>query len=90
MKPVKTYTIPKYSITVEVIDMNGATGGGIKSELKKHIFDGEPTESDFELHGAVHAIESVILGHACAGIDIGSDAYVAGLDSAVEAILNNL
>lgn len=90
MKPAKTYTIPKYGITVEVISMSSGTSGGIKSELKRHVFDGEPTESDLELHGAVHALESLILGHACAGIDIGSEAYVAGLDSAVEAIVNNL
>jgi hypothetical protein len=87
---VKTYTIPKYGITVEVIDMNGCSGGGINSGLKEVMVGDGPFESDFEIQGAIHALESLILGHACAGIDIGSEAYVTGLDSAIEAIANNL
>jgi hypothetical protein len=34
------------------------------------------------------AIEALILGHACAEIDISTPAYIEGIESAVEAILN--
>ena len=87
---MKTYTIPKYGITVEVIEMDGKLAGGINSGLKEVMLGSEPNESDFEIHGAIHALESLILGHACADIDIGSEAYVNGLDSAIEAISNNM
>lgn len=86
----KIYTIPKYGITVEVVNMNGAPGGGISSGLSECLMGSEPYEGDFELDGAVNALESLILGHACAGIDISSEAYVTGLDTAIEAIANNL
>jgi hypothetical protein len=87
---MKTYTIPKYGITVEVVDENGASGGGIKSGLSETLMGSEPYEGDFEIDGAINALESLILGHACAGIDISSKAYVEGLDTAIEAIANNL
>jgi len=43
-----------------------------------------------QYNGAVDGIESLVLAHACAGIDIESPAYVEGLKTAVEAIGNNL
>ena len=50
-------------------------GGTITSDLEKPQFD---------------AIESLILAHACAGIDVTSPAYVEGIETAVEAIANHL
>mgnify|MGYP005615704009 CR=1 FL=1 len=35
------------------------------------------------------AIESVALAHACAGVDIGTDEYVEGMNTALEAASNN-
>lgn len=86
---MKTYTIPKYGITVNVCSDSGANVGEITSELTKHVIGDEPTANDFELKGAVNAIESLIVAHACSGIDVASKAYVEGLDSALEAIANN-
>jgi hypothetical protein len=86
---MKTYTIDKYGITVNVCSDAGANAGEITSELTKHVIGNEPTENDFELKGAVNAIESLIVAHACSGIDVGSEAYVTGLDSALEAIANH-
>ena len=37
----------------------------------------------------VNALESLILGHACAGIDVADPAYVQGLRTCLEAIANN-
>lgn len=41
-------------------------------------------------NGAMDGIESLILAHACAGIDITSPKYVEGIKTAVEACGNNL
>jgi homoserine dehydrogenase len=36
------------------------------------------------------AIESLILAHACAGVDVADLAYVEGIETAVEACYNRL
>ncbi len=43
-----------------------------------------------EFFGAMHAIESMVLGHACAGVDIQDPAYIEGIETAIEACENNL
>ena len=84
---MKTYSIPEFGITVQV----EGQAGTIESELKKHIIgeDADPSPCDFEINGAIDAIESLILAHACAGIDVSSPAYVEGLRSSLEAITNH-
>ena len=37
----------------------------------------------------VDGLESLILAHACAGVDVESPAYVEGIETAVEAITNH-
>ncbi len=34
----------------------------------------------------LNAITSLILAHACAGVDVGSDTYVKGVNAALESI----
>lgn len=36
-----------------------------------------------------YAMESMILAHACAGIDVGSKAYVQGVQTAIDAVSNH-
>jgi hypothetical protein len=36
------------------------------------------------------AIESLILAHACAGVDVTALAYVAGIETSLEACGNHL
>ena len=67
---------------IKVIENDGS--GRIQSDLHTGSDDGN---SEYE--AAINALESLILGHACAGIDIGSPAYVEGIETAVEAISNN-
>jgi len=38
----------------------------------------------------IDAIESLILGHACAGIDITTNAYIEGVETSVLALENNI
>jgi hypothetical protein len=41
-------------------------------------------------NAAIDVLESLILAHACAGVDVESPAYVEGIETAVEAIGNHL
>lgn len=38
--------------------------------------------------GMMDALESILLAHACAGIDVTSPAYVDGLETAINACAN--
>lgn len=40
--------------------------------------------------GAMGALESLVLAHACEGIDVTAPAYVRGLETAVDACINKL
>ena len=42
------------------------------------------------LNGAVDGIMSLVLAHACAGVDIKSPKYVTGVQTAIDACINNL
>lgn len=72
-----------YGITV-ILNTEG--GGEIFSELRQGMDKSEDTEA----LAAIDGIESLILAHACAGIDITTPAYLEGIETAVEAIDNNI
>ena len=72
-------TLPCFGIVVKVIE----NGGTITSNLKS---DGDSPM----LTTAMDAIESLILAHACAGIDVASTAYIQGIETAVETCWNKL
>lgn len=57
--------------------LNGAGSGTISCD-----------DSD-DMPAAGHAVLSVILGHACAGIDVTTPAYLDGIETAFEAIANH-
>lgn len=67
------------------VRLNGNGGGSIESDLK----DYENEDAD-DYNSAIDGVESLLLAHAMAGVDIQSQAYIEGLKSAVEAIANNL
>lgn len=51
--------------------------------------DKQAERYEFLCHrAAVDAIESMILGHAIAGIDIDSPAYIEGIETANNALMN--
>lgn len=80
---MKTYNfaVNGYFFSVKV-DENGS--GTIKSELS---LEKSKNEND-PINGAIHAIESLILSHACAGIKVSSEEYKAGLETTIEAMFN--
>lgn len=87
------YSLPVYKIEVEVGDDKS---GHISSALHdanpfEHITNGDEMNIDHDCYEtAIDTLEALILAHACEGIDISSPAYVAGINSAVDAVLNHL
>ncbi len=72
------------------IDETGRFGGQIRSDLHSTNIDPNVTDDDELYNAAIDGIESMILGHACAGIDITTEAYKEGIKTAVDACANNL
>lgn len=77
MKEIK---LPIYGIVV-TFDPRSCAG-----KLVSELHDPEDTP---EATAALDAVESMILAHACAGIDIKTPAYLMGIETAVDAIWNN-
>lgn len=82
--PGRTIKLPVYGITVNLGDHPGDGAGSITSDLHE---EGEASR-DYNL--AMDGIESMILAHAVAGVDVESPAYLEGIETAVEACANNL
>jgi hypothetical protein len=71
--------LPVFGIKINLLD--GGAGGGITSQLHEE-------DAPDEYNAAMDAIESIVLAHACAGVDIESPAYLEGIETAVQAIAN--
>lgn len=67
-----------------VVRLDGNGSGAIESDLKDYDEDSD------DYNSAIDGVESLLLAHACAGVDIQSQAYIEGLKTAIEAIANNL
>ena len=90
---MKTIHLPCYGIAVSLNDDGG--GGSISSKLHEptHDEDGNrfPDQSGInKFNGYMDALESIILGHAVSGIDIQDPKYIEGIETAVQAIGNEL
>lgn len=72
--------------------LTGDGGGSIEDELQEVIdYENESEEEVSEkqkYNDMVDALTSLILAHACAGIDIKTPAYIEGIETAVENIGN--
>jgi len=73
-----------------VVSLTGNGGGSIVTELHEIADDVEDTEEVVIFNTAMDALESMILAHACAGIDITAPAYLEGIETAVQSCANNL
>lgn len=70
------------------IDLDGKNGS-----ITSTLHDNEAVDDLVEVehyNAAIDGIESLILAHACAGIDVESEAYKEGIKTALDAISNNL
>ena len=52
--------------------------------------DAQDVASRLQFNGAMDGIMSLVLAHACAGVDIKSPKYVTGVQTAIDACINNL
>jgi hypothetical protein len=48
------------------------------------------SEESPEAVAAINAIESLILAHACAGVEINSPAYIEGIETAIEEVFKRM
>ena len=81
MANAKTITLDSFGIFV---DLDGTGGGEIYSDLHD-----DDHEDNTIFNSMMDALESIILAHAIAGIDIESPAYLEGIETAVNACANN-
>lgn len=80
--------LPCYGITIRLDRQNTGESPGhgtITSDLKSHGRNAR----DRLYHAAIDGLESLILAHACAGIDVAAPGYVEGIETAVDAIANH-
>lgn len=74
-----------FGITITFDDNNKSVGASITSDmLDDSVKDNEAFKA------SVDALEAITLAHFCAGIDITSPAYLEGIETAYEAIVNRL
>ena len=80
--------LPCYGITIRLARPNTSDAPGtgtITSDLK--------SSSQIVANGlysaAIDGLESLILAHACAGIDVAAPGYIEGIETAVDAIANH-
>ena len=81
--------LPCFGITIRLYrgdSQKELDRGTITSDLKQPARDADDTR----FNAVVDGLESLILAHACAGVDVESAAYIEGIETAVEAIGNNL
>ena len=77
---MQTLELPVFGIEITHVDYDN--GASICSNLK----DGDDTSPEFD--AAMDAIESMVLAHFCARIDVLSPAYLEGIEVAVENVYN--
>ena len=76
---MKTICLPVHSITMT---LDGDGHGSISA----HELLGEAPSMEYR--AAVDGLLSVILAHACAGINVESPAYLEGIEVALDSIAN--
>jgi len=80
---------------VFIINLDGHGGGTIESsgvhyDETTEIENTFENESDFDgYESQINAIESLILAHACAGVDVKSKPYKNGIQTTLDAIGND-
>ena len=80
---MKTIKLPVFGI---IVDLTGDGGGSISSTDLKTVHNDEEDEL---YNAAMDGIESMILAHVLAGVDIESPSYLEGIETAVNACANN-
>ena len=73
------------------LQLDGEGGGAVQSTLQITEQDADfEAEYRQDYNSAVNGLESLVLAHACAGVDVQDARYVAGIGAALEAISNHM
>ena len=67
-------------LNISDLDADGGRSGSIQSGFQR--------DQDEDEDPALDAVEWLVLAHACAGVDVESDAYLEGLNTTLEGIDN--
>jgi hypothetical protein len=72
---------------IEIV-LDGAGGGTIHTNLKdlEAAEDGDDDAIEYNL--GIDGLESLLLAHACAGVNVEDPKYLAGIEAAIEAVYN--
>lgn len=81
-----TLNLPNHPNIIINLFLGNIGGGQIQSNIAE-VF-GHDTEDD-PLKAMFDAIESLILAHACAGVNVSSPEYIQGIETAINACENN-
>ena len=84
---VRKIQLPCHGITLTLArenDVEEPGSGTIVSDLHT-----AKTAANRQYNAAVDGLESLILAHACAGVNVESPAYVEGIETAVDAVANH-
>lgn len=84
MSGIVQISLPCYGMFLE---LDGTGGGTITSDLRDEA-DDTGLDEDRTWLAFVDAIESIVLAHACAGIQVTTPQYIEGIETAVEAGAN--
>jgi hypothetical protein len=72
-----------------VVEINAEGVGTISSDLHEEQAGAEELEGFQRYEGGIDVLESLILAHALAGVDIQAVGYVEGIKTTLEALENN-
>lgn len=73
------------------LQLDGEDGGAVRSTLQITERDADfEAEYRQDYNSAIDGLESLVLAHACAGVDVQDARYVAGIGAALEAISNHM
>ena len=91
---MRSVQLPCYGIKLRVMDQWGSITSTLREDpppaLVQLIEGAEDIENRLRYNAAIDGLEALILAHACAGVNILAPAYVEGVETAVEAIIQSM
>jgi hypothetical protein len=86
---MKVIKLPCHGITIHLEREHATKNSGCGTITSSGLKGVNKTRLDRLYNAAIDGLESVILAHACAGVDVQSAAYIEGIETAVDAIANH-